>query len=67
MIIDCETCLARDQGVCGDCVVSFLLHEGALELGEDEAEALEILALEGLVPQLRLIRPPSPGLDTAAS
>ena len=62
MLIDCDSCLARDIA-CGDCVVTALFTEGLLDgapldLDEDEAEALSTLAEAGLVPQLRLV--PSP-------
>jgi hypothetical protein len=40
---------------CGDCVVSFLLDEGPLELDAVESEALDNLAAVGLVPRLRVV------------
>lgn len=59
MLIDCDTCLARDIA-CDDCVVTVLfkegfLEEGPLDLDPDEADALCALAEAGLVPQLRLV------------
>jgi hypothetical protein len=59
MLIDCDSCLARDIA-CNDCVVTVLFSEGLFEEGpidldQDEAEALSALADAGLVPQLRLI------------
>ncbi|MGH8926862.1 MAG: hypothetical protein ACRDWH_00805 [Acidimicrobiia bacterium] len=56
MLIDCESCLARDIA-CDDCVVNLIFHEGILDLDDDEAEALDNLAEAGLVPGLRLIAP----------
>lgn len=72
MLIDCDLCLARDWGVCDDCVVSFILpmtpgNEGApLSLEDDEMQALSALAEEGLVPRLRLVTDREPdGEDLA--
>jgi hypothetical protein len=61
MLIDCETCTARDLE-CDDCVVTHLLATPSLVAGptlpvrlEDaEADALAVLADYGLVPPLRL-------------
>lgn len=60
MLIDCDVCLARDEGVCGDCVVSFILpltrgSAETLSLEDEEIEALAALAEQGLLPRLRLI------------
>jgi hypothetical protein len=60
MLIDCDVCLARDDGVCGDCVVSFILPltRGSAEtllLEDEEVAALAALAEQGLLPRLRLI------------
>lgn len=59
MLIDCDSCLAKDIA-CDDCVVSVIfkegfLDEGPLDLNHDEADALSNLAEAGLVPQLRLV------------
>jgi hypothetical protein len=59
MLIDCDSCLAKDIA-CDDCVISVifkegLVDEGPLNLDEDEADALSTLADAGLVPQLRLV------------
>jgi hypothetical protein len=59
MLIDCETCLAKDIA-CDDCVISVIFQEGfvdegPLDLDNDEAEALSALAEAGLIPQLRLV------------
>jgi hypothetical protein len=58
MLINCETCLARDIA-CDDCVVNLIFHEGLLDLAEDEAEAIANLSEAGLIPQLRLVPPGS--------
>lgn len=61
MLIDCNSCAARDLA-CDDCVVTALL--GPLELGvlpEAEQRALAVLADSGLVPPLRLLPQPDPG------
>lgn len=55
MVIDCETCLMRDTAACEDCVVTFLLDAGPLDLDGAEQEALGNLADAGLVPRLRLV------------
>lgn len=69
MLIDCDTCLARDVA-CDDCVVNFIFHEGVLDLDQDEADAIGNLAEAGLVPRLRLINPGkatvAPWKDSAA-
>ena len=66
MLIDCDSCLAKDIA-CDDCVVTLLFDEGllvdrVLDLDRDEADALAALADAGLVPQLRLVAPSS--IDT---
>ncbi|HEX5696373.1 MAG TPA: hypothetical protein VFZ15_08295 [Acidimicrobiia bacterium] len=45
----------RDTSACDDCVVTFLLADGPVELGDSEVSALANLAGEGLVPRLRLV------------
>lgn len=67
MLIDCETCLAKDIA-CDDCVISVIfkegfVDEGPFDLDHDEADALSTLAEAGLVPQLRLV-PRSPQTAT---
>ncbi len=59
MLIDCDTCLAKDIA-CDDCVISVIfkegfVDEGPMNLDNDEADALSTLAEAGLVPQLRLV------------
>jgi hypothetical protein len=76
MLIECDSCLAKDIA-CDDCVVTVLLDQGlmpdrVLDLDQDEADALAALADAGLVPQLRLVPRPStpttvaPWKDSAA-
>jgi hypothetical protein len=57
VLIDCETCVARDVA-CGECVIGVLLRSPALpiELDDDEQAAIGSLAGAGLVPPLRLVR-----------
>lgn len=71
MLIDCDTCLARDAGICDDCVVSFILpmtrEEAArISLEDEEVAALVALADEGLLPPLRLISPVRESSDDLA-
>ena len=56
MLIDCDTCRARDQA-CGDCVVTVLLGKPGQVVEFDDCEhvAVDALAAEGLVPPLRLV------------
>jgi hypothetical protein len=59
MLIDCDTCIARDHA-CGDCVVTVLLElkrtaPEPLELDAAEEAAIGSLAEAGLVPPLRLV------------
>lgn len=55
MLIDCQQCAMRDTSACDDCVVTFLVAGGPLDLDDAEVEALGNLAGEGLVPKLRLV------------
>ena len=57
MLIDCNDCVMQDTPACDDCVVSHVLHDitRPLSLGEAEADAIELLVGEGLVPELRLV------------
>lgn len=71
MLIDCDICLAKDDGICDECVVSFILPmtqdvSGRLTLEDEEIAALEALAEEGLVPPLRLITPVAESPDDLA-
>lgn len=56
MLIDCDSCAVRDLQ-CGDCVVTVLLGAppGGVEVDDQEREALDLLAANGLVPRLRLV------------
>jgi hypothetical protein len=57
MLIDCDQCVRQHTGACRDCVVTHLLSDLSrpLQVDEDQAEALEVLAEFGLVPELRLV------------
>ena len=64
--IDCDTCVVRGLA-CHDCVVTVLLGPPPeLTIDTDELQALDVLAEEGLVPPLRLVRPvDSPAVESA--
>jgi hypothetical protein len=57
MLIDCDTCVARDVA-CGDCVMTVLLGPPSVrvDLDAEEQAAIDSLADAGLVPPLRLVR-----------
>ncbi|MGH8944652.1 MAG: hypothetical protein ACRDVL_00690 [Acidimicrobiia bacterium] len=55
MLIDCECCAMRETVACRDCVVTYLLDEGPVDLTENESVALANLADHGLVPTLKLV------------
>jgi len=55
MLIDCEQCAMRDTSACDDCVVSCLLGDGPVDLSDAQVVAVANLAVEGLVPVLRLV------------
>ncbi|MGA9101126.1 hypothetical protein [Aeromicrobium sp.] len=59
VVVDCDQCLVRSPGACGDCVVTVLLGAppAGIELDSDDVAALEALADGGLVPPLRLVIP----------
>jgi hypothetical protein len=66
MLIDCDTCIARDHA-CADCVMTVLLQidPRPVDLDDDERAAIGSLADAGLVPPLRLVRavaPPERGI-----
>ena len=55
--IDCDTCAVRGLH-CHDCVVTVLLGPPPeLCFDDDEQRALDVLALGGLVPPLRMVQP----------
>jgi hypothetical protein len=59
MLIDCDTCIARDHA-CRDCVVTVLLDlspsvPAPVDLDDAERAAIGSLAQAGLVPPLRLV------------
>jgi hypothetical protein len=65
MLIDCDTCVARDVA-CSGCVIGVLLggQSADVELDAEEQAAIGSLARAGLVPPLRLVLPmtgPDPG------
>jgi hypothetical protein len=56
VIVDCDSCVMREIA-CSDCFVTVLLDAPAgrpVDLDDDAAEALEVLADAALVPPLRL-------------
>jgi hypothetical protein len=62
MLIDCDTCIARDLA-CRDCVVTVLLQltphtDNRVDLDDAERAAIDSLAGAGLVPPLRLVADP---------
>lgn len=61
LVIDCDRCTMRGIG-CGDCVVTVLLGGPpfGVALDDDERHAIEVLALAGLVPPLRMVEPLDP-------
>ncbi len=58
MQIDCDQCAMQDTTACQDCVVGHLLHDllGPIEVDRERAEALDVLAEAGLVPELKLVK-----------
>ena len=56
MLIDCQTCIARDLA-CADCVVTMLLGPPGRPLDIDDVEraAFGTLADSGLISPLRLV------------
>jgi hypothetical protein len=57
MLIDCDRCEMRDIA-CDDCVVTALLGAPPdVEIAEETAVALRVLADGGLVPPLRMQLP----------
>ncbi len=56
IVIDCQTCVARDSEACTDCMVSYLCRDEpttAVVFDLDEWRAVRVLADAGLVPTLR--------------
>lgn len=64
--IDCDTCVVRGLH-CHDCVVTVLLGPPAeISFEDDERAALDVLALGGLVPPLRMVQPVTgPSVESA--
>ncbi len=59
VVVDCDQCLVRSTGACGDCIVTVLLGAppAGIEIDAQEMAALEVLADAGCVPPLRLVTP----------
>ncbi len=55
MLIDCDQCAMRETSACDDCVVTVLLGERPVDLGDAHQEAIRHLSDQGLVPKLRLV------------
>ena len=57
MLIDCDECNEQGTATCHDCIVTHVLRDvgGPLEVDDQQAGALEILAEVGLVPDLKLV------------
>jgi hypothetical protein len=56
IVIDCDTCVARDTDACSDCMMSYLCHDeprSAVVFDLAEWRAVRVLADAGLVPTLR--------------
>ncbi|MFM8650053.1 MAG: hypothetical protein ACKODY_09865 [Actinomycetota bacterium] len=66
ILIDCDTCVARDTEACSDCMMSYLCRDDsqmAVIFDLDEMRAVRILAEAGLGPPLRH---PAPGQANAS-
>ena len=55
MLIDCDHCALQGTSACADCVVTFLIGSTPVDLTDNQTEAVDNLAAEGLVPRLRLV------------
>ena len=56
LVIDCDTCVVQDEGICNECVVTFICNREpgeALVIDLEEERALRLLNKSGLVPPLR--------------
>ena len=56
IVIDCQTCVARDTEACTDCMVSYLCRDepqSAVVFDLAEWRAVRVLSDAGLVPTLR--------------
>ncbi|WP_236757640.1 hypothetical protein [Aeromicrobium sp. PE09-221] len=69
LVVDCDSCVVRSPGACGDCVVSVLLGppQDVVALDDAERSALGALADSGLVPPLRLMTLDDPPTHRDAS
>ncbi len=57
VVVDCDRCLVKSPGACGDCVVTVLLGSppAGIEIDAEEMRALGVLSSSGIVPPLRLV------------
>jgi hypothetical protein len=63
LTISCDDCVMRATSACSDCVVTFLLDEGAareraptgalIDLDCDQARVVQLFGRAGMVPRLR--------------
>ncbi|MDA8391775.1 MAG: hypothetical protein M0Z87_03040 [Actinomycetota bacterium] len=54
--MDCDRCVLADSEACDDCVVSFVVgrpERRAVVVNAQEARAVRLLSISGLVPALR--------------
>ena len=61
--ISCDACVMQATSACGDCVVTFLLDEGAarerapagasIDLDHEQARVVQLFGRAGMVPRLR--------------
>jgi hypothetical protein len=57
MEISCRDCVRRHTSDCDDCLVTFVLGEEPerLSMTSDDAEIVQLLTSEGLVPRLKFV------------
>lgn len=67
MHIDCDDCAMQASDACRDCLVTYLVDGGPLDLHDEESAALSNLAQAGLVAPLRLVPLQRNPRDAAAS
>lgn len=67
MHIDCDDCAMHASDACSDCLVTYLVDGGPLDLRDEESTALSNLAQAGLVAPLRLVPLQRNPRDAAAS
>jgi hypothetical protein len=57
--IDCDDCALQETAACEDCVVNYICSrepDDAVVIDVAEERAIRLLAINGLVPELRHIR-----------